>query len=34
MTEHSEAKTIGFTPCLYCADDPLFRVSAGVPISE
>ena len=34
MTEHSEAKTIGFTPCLYCADDPLFRVSAGVPISK
>ena len=30
MTEYSEAKTIGFTPYLYCADDPLFHVSAGV----
>ncbi|RON31888.1 hypothetical protein BK661_16010 [Pseudomonas frederiksbergensis] len=34
MSEQSELKTIGFTPCLYSADDPLFHVSAGVPISK
>lgn len=32
MTEPKEAKTIGFTPCIYCADSPLFHVSAGVPV--
>ena len=28
----SELKTIGFTPFTYCSDQPLFHVSAGVPI--
>jgi hypothetical protein len=32
MTEPTEAKTIGFTPCIYCKDDALFHVSAGVPV--
>jgi hypothetical protein len=32
MTETTEAKTIGFTPCIYCSDQPLFHVSAGVPV--
>jgi len=34
MTEQAETKTVGFTPCIYCSDDPLFHVSAGVPISK
>jgi hypothetical protein len=36
MTEPTEAKTIGLTPCLYCpdSDDPLFHVSAGVPVGK
>ncbi|PMZ85749.1 MULTISPECIES: DUF3077 domain-containing protein [unclassified Pseudomonas] len=34
MTEHSEATTIGLTPCIYCPDEPLFHVSGGVPISK
>ncbi|MGW8465227.1 DUF3077 domain-containing protein [Pseudomonas sp. CLCA07] len=32
MTESAEAKTIGFTP-IYCSDNAMFHVSAGVPIS-
>jgi hypothetical protein len=32
MTEATEAKTIGFTP-IYCSDNALFHVSAGVPVS-
>ncbi|WP_285430064.1 DUF3077 domain-containing protein [Pseudomonas sp. fls2-241-R2A-110] len=32
MTEPLEAKTIGLTPCIYCVDNPLFHVSAGVPV--
>ena len=28
----AELKTIGFTPFTYCSDQPLFHVSAGVPI--
>ena len=28
----SELKTIGFRPFTYCSDQPLFHVSAGVPI--
>ncbi|NMZ77815.1 DUF3077 domain-containing protein [Pseudomonas mandelii] len=32
MTESEEAKTIGFTP-IYCSDNALFHVSAGVPVS-
>lgn len=34
MTDSAEVKTIGFTPCLYCPDKPLFHVSAGVPVYE
>ncbi|WP_131669949.1 DUF3077 domain-containing protein [Pseudomonas parakoreensis] len=34
MTEIPEEKTIGLTPFIYCSDNPLFHVSAGVPISE
>ena len=30
----SELKTIGFTPFTYCSDQPLFHVSAGVPITD
>jgi hypothetical protein len=30
----SELKTIGFTPFTYCSDQPLFHVSAGVPIVD
>jgi len=33
-TEQTEAKTIGFTPFIYCSNQPLFRVNAGVPISQ
>ncbi|CRL48346.1 DUF3077 domain-containing protein [Pseudomonas sp. SIMBA_041] len=32
MTEPAETKTIGFTP-IYCSDNAMFHVSAGVPIS-
>jgi hypothetical protein len=32
MTEPAEAKTIGFTP-IYCSENAMFHVSAGVPIS-
>jgi hypothetical protein len=32
MTEPAEAKTIGFTP-IYCSDNAMFHVSAGVPVS-
>ncbi|KZN19295.1 MULTISPECIES: DUF3077 domain-containing protein [Pseudomonas] len=34
MTEQAEAKTIGVTPCIYCSENPLFHVSAGVPVNE
>ncbi|WP_025806696.1 DUF3077 domain-containing protein [Pseudomonas chlororaphis] len=27
-----ELKTVGLTPLIYCSDQPLFHVSAGVPI--
>ena len=30
----SGLKTIGFTPFIYCANQPLFHVSAGVPIAD
>jgi hypothetical protein len=34
-SETSEAKTIGFTPFIYCpSDNALFNVRAGVPVSE
>jgi len=32
MTEPTEAKTIGITPFIFCADKPLFRVNGGVPV--
>jgi hypothetical protein len=32
MTVPAEAKTIGFTP-IYCSDNAMFHVSAGVPIN-
>ena len=30
----SELKTIGFTPFIYCSNQPLFHVSRGVPIAD
>ncbi|MCP1443049.1 hypothetical protein J3D54_002181 [Pseudomonas sp. GGS8] len=30
----AELKTIGFTPFIYHSDQPLFHVSAGVPIVD
>ncbi|MHA6232722.1 DUF3077 domain-containing protein [Pseudomonas fluorescens group sp. PF-69] len=30
----SELKTVGFTPFLYCSDQPLFHVCRGVPIAD
>ncbi|VVN68810.1 DUF3077 domain-containing protein [Pseudomonas fluorescens] len=30
----SELKTIGFTPFIYCSDQPLFHVCRGVPIGD
>ncbi|MGL6246461.1 DUF3077 domain-containing protein [Pseudomonas sp.] len=30
----SELKTIGFTPLIYCPDQALFNVRAGVPIVQ
>ncbi len=30
----SELKTIGFTPLIYCSDQALFNVRAGVPIVD
>ncbi|KOX98901.1 MULTISPECIES: DUF3077 domain-containing protein [Pseudomonas] len=36
MTDPTEIKTLGFTPCIYCPDSELamFHVSADVPVSE
>ncbi|PTT26065.1 DUF3077 domain-containing protein [Pseudomonas sp. HMWF021] len=37
MTETNspaDLKTIGLTPFIYCANQPLFHVSAGVPIGD
>lgn len=34
MIEEVEEKTIGYTPFIYCGDNPLFHVSAGVPVKE
>jgi hypothetical protein len=34
MTEHSELKTIGLTPAIYCADQALFHVTRGVPLAD
>ncbi|WP_260961028.1 DUF3077 domain-containing protein [Pseudomonas citri] len=34
MTEHTEEKTIGLTPFVYCSGHPLFHVRAGVPVYE
>ena len=30
----SELKTLGFTPLIYCSDQALFNVRAGVPIVD
>lgn len=30
----SDLKTIGLTPFIYCANQPFFHVSAGVPIGD
>ncbi|MDO8406289.1 MAG: DUF3077 domain-containing protein, partial [Pseudomonas sp.] len=30
----SDLKTIGFTPLIYCSDQALFNVRAGVPIVD
>lgn len=32
MTDSASAKTTGFTPLIYCDDQPLFYVSAGIPV--
>ncbi|NUU33993.1 DUF3077 domain-containing protein [Pseudomonas sp. C2B4] len=32
--EPSELKTIGFTPFLYCSNQPLFHVCRDVPIAD
>jgi hypothetical protein len=36
MTEPTNAKTLGFTPCIYCpgSDLAMFHVSADVPVNE
>jgi hypothetical protein len=33
-TDHSELKTVGFTPFLYLSDQPLFHVCRDVPIAD
>ncbi|MEX5665490.1 DUF3077 domain-containing protein [Pseudomonas neuropathica] len=30
----SDLKTIGLTPFIYCSNQPLFHVSAGIPIGD
>jgi hypothetical protein len=32
MTNPQDLKTIGFTPFSYHANQPLFRINAGVPV--
>lgn len=34
MTNPKNLKTIGLTPFSYHANEPLFRISAGVPVIE
>ena len=34
MTDQPELKTIGLTPAIYCADQPLFHVTRGVPLGD
>ena len=34
MTDQPELKTIGLTPAVYCADQPLFHVTRGVPLGD
>ncbi len=34
MTNPQDLKTIGLTPFSYHANDPLFRINAGVPVTE
>jgi hypothetical protein len=33
-SDHSELKTVGFTPFLYLSDQPLFHVCRDVPIAD
>ncbi|VVQ20485.1 hypothetical protein PS914_06477 [Pseudomonas fluorescens] len=33
-SDHSELKTVGFTPFLYLSDQPLFHVCRNVPIAD
>ncbi|MDF9775512.1 DUF3077 domain-containing protein [Pseudomonas baetica] len=33
-SDHSELKTIGFTPFLFLSDQPLFHVCRNVPIAD
>jgi len=33
-SDHSEQKTIGFTPFLFLSDQPLFHVCRNVPIAD
>ncbi|MBV7571662.1 DUF3077 domain-containing protein [Pseudomonas sp. PDM32] len=33
-SDHSELKTIGFTPFMYLSDQPLFHVCRNVPIAD
>ena len=34
MTDQPELKTIGFTPAIYCSDQPLFHVTCNVPLGD
>ncbi|MGF6112202.1 DUF3077 domain-containing protein [Pseudomonas sp. ADAK2] len=34
MTDQPELKTIGLTPAIYCADQPLFHVTRDVPLGD
>jgi hypothetical protein len=34
MHDAPEEKTAGATPFLYCSENPLFHVCAGVPVSQ
>ena len=34
MTDQPELQTIGLTPAIYCADQPLFHVTRGVPLGD
>ncbi|KAF2390286.1 DUF3077 domain-containing protein [Pseudomonas frederiksbergensis] len=34
MIDPTELKTIGLTPAIYCADQPLFHVTRDVPLGD